>query len=783
MTGWTLGRWLAGVALVGLALTAAAAEQKLPVRNPGFEADDNGDGLPDGWSFAWRSTHSGDAQRGIEKREPDWGWDKQVKHSGQASIRCGVSRPVDDGVWTQDGIPLPNDAKFLRVTAWCRARNVNAGQGNVALVFLGQNNKWLGASYHAISVTQDCDWTRYVGYAKVPKGSSRLRLRCWVNFNYSGTGTFWFDDIEVWVVDRMVAPKTVYIDDTPPPQPTADEERRGFILFSRSYLRLVFSNTVPRASERVSALSASACPGEYEPVVLVVHPLRELAGVSVEVSDLSSPRGSIPASAVDVRSIRYHLKKGQARWGPFNETLMEVPLFLEKRPSVDLPARRNQPFWLTIHVPEDAPAGDYTGSVTVRVADKAAAVVPLRLTVYPFRLAEPKGVTFAMYTRMRQDPAWIRETFADMRAHGMTSVALCGNSGLSMRAEGDHVVVDWNGQSALERNMSEYVRVGFPEPMVWLMGGDIPGFCQKLAPLDSDRFAVLYRSAISQIVAHAKAVGWPEIIFQPIDEPFEHTQRLERALRLLQILKTIPGLRTEEDGMNGRWQAFTDEFYRLTDVLVLHDGPTLRRGTLDLDEWRRFLNRATRDGKTIWFYNIDLTGWHPEPMRFMAGFGLWKTGAKGVIEWAYMFPVREDNPGAVYKQPAALLYRFPPAPGESGGPTIAYEAMREGIDDYRYLLTLYQLVEKARQSGKPNVLRRANDLWAAVQSRLDAASLEGCKGRAAQGNWTGKCEYLPDGNRAVRGDHKIPNNWHFSDYDDLRGQIAAAITKLIELTR
>jgi len=323
--------------------------------------------------------------------------------------------------------------------------------------------------------------------------------------------------------------------------------------------------------------------------------------------------------------------------------------------------------------------------------------------------------------------------------------------------------------------MDEYLRAGFPEPMVWLMGGDIPKACEQIADLHTERFAQLYRGVIRQIIDHGEEVGWPQIIFQPIDEPFEHAQRLERASRLLSVLKSIPGLRTEEDGMNGRWENLTQDVYRDTDVFVLHDGPTLNRGSIDMPQWWQFYDRATRDGKTIWFYNIDLTGWHPEPIRFMTGFGLWKSRATGVIEWAYMWPVRQDDPGKVYEDPRALLYRFPMAPGESGGPTLAYEAAREGVDDYRYLLTLHNLVRQAKGTQREGL---ANSIWAPIQAALDAATFEGCKGRAGQGNWTGACEILPDGNRAVRGDHKIDNNWSLERYRLLRKDIASGIIRL-----
>lgn len=188
--------------------------------------------------------------------------------------------------------------------------------------------------------------------------------------------------------------------------------------------------------------------------------------------------------------------------------------------------------------------------------------------------------------------------------------------------------------------------------------------------------------------------------------------------------------------------------------------------------------RAARDGKELWFYNIDLTGWHPEPLRFMYGFGLWQSGATGCIEWAYQSPARPGKEAAVYEQPNAIIYQYPATETESGGPVIAWEAIREGVDDYRYLVTLRAWVERAGRSGKAEAAREADDIWHEVETALNSIDFRACEGSAAQGDWTGKKEFAPDGNRIVSGDHKIANGWTFEDYDALRQRIAEGIVWL-----
>lgn len=570
----------------------------------------------------------------------------------------------------------------------------------------------------------------------------------------------------------------LYVDESPAPVPTPSERSQGFILFSRPLTRVLFPADVPGSEERVSRLRIAACPDEYEPVILALWALRDLTNVRLSVSTPRSANGSLPATTIDVRAVRVHPKLGQRRWGPFHETLMEVPLFLERRDAVTISANRNQAFWLTAHIPPDALPGEYAATVTVSTAESQGAQLPLIVRVYDFKLEEPRGIRFAMCDRLRTDTAWLAEAFADLRAHGMTGLVLTGpESGLKMGAGGRKVTIDWDGTSALERTMDAYAKAGFPEPVTWIWHTDIVEFCKTFGPLQSEEFAEAYRQVISGIEQHGRERGWSRINYCPVDEPFDDPQQFELALRLLQILNSMPEVNTEANGINAPRSVFNDEAYSLLDVMALHDGPVLERGVVDMGRWWAFRGRSARDGKRIEFYNIDLTTWHTEPLRFMTGFGLWKSGAQGIYEWAYMWAVKESDPAWIYSQPRPVVFRYPAAGDEVGGPTTGYEAIREGVDDYRYLLTLHRLVERAKQQGRSAL---ADQVWRPVQAKLDAATFEACRGKAAQGEWTGKCEIRTDGTRVVRGDLKIKNNWTFGDYDALREKVARGIQRLKE---
>jgi hypothetical protein len=756
-----------------LALSAAvslcAQGQALPLKNPSFE-DGDPDSGPKGWSFEAAEEASA---------TPSWCWLPSSGHGGGHCISGGCEQPGDVGRWVQEGVPIPENARHLRVTAWMKAVDVRSSAGVVAVAFLDREGQPLSVAQNVLAAASDRDWTRHVSYVEVPEAAAQLDISCSVGFAFTKCGRFMWDDISLDIVEVPVEPVTLYVDDTPPPEPTRAEKRRGFMIFSRPWMETVFKNTVLSAEDRIAALSIDAVAGTYEPTVVIVRALRDLDNVSVSVSDFEGEASQIPASRVDVRSVAYRTEVGQNRWGLFNETVMrDVPQFLEKRSPLGLAAGNNQPFWLTVHMPSDAAPGVYRAMVTI-TTDAGSTQLPLTVRVRDLALLKPKGVMFSLYARMARSDAWINETYADMRSHGVTGVALTGDGGMPIRFEDGKPVVDWTGDSPLERNMEACKRHGLMEPALWLMSGEVPSICKQAGPLESDAFAKAYRSIIGQIVEHGKEQGWPEMIFQPVDEPFEWEQHLPLNKRLLTLLKSVGGVRTEGDGMNGKWENFTRDVYELTDVVTLHDGPMLdRHAPVDMEAWQTFHDKATRDDKRIWFYNIDLPGWHPEPVRYMTGFGLWKSVAHGVIEWCYMCPVTEDDPGAVYADPTALLYRYPEAPGESGGPSIAYEAMREGAEDYQYLYTLRALCDSASEHKDAAVRDLARSAWAAVQEKLAEANFNGCTGVAMQGNWTGACEVLEDGRRVVRGNHALDNGWGMADYDALRSQVADSIQQL-----
>ncbi len=179
-----------------------------------------------------------------------------------------------------------------------------------------------------------------------------------------------------------------------PPLSAADQ-RRGFMVYSRHYLECIFPETRPREDGLNPALRIFASPGEYATTNFVVLPLVALRDATVSVS----VSGPVPAANIDVRHVRF------MRARP-NYTVQYryrvVPDVLEHFDALEIGAEENARFWLTLRIPNEAPAGHYNGKVTF-TSSGGIASIPLQLRILPIQLHEDPTKVFGVYYRHPYD--------------------------------------------------------------------------------------------------------------------------------------------------------------------------------------------------------------------------------------------------------------------------------------------------------------------------------------------------------------------------------------------
>lgn len=571
--------------------------------------------------------------------------------------------------------------------------------------------------------------------------------------------TIFFDNFR-WatVEDRFEA--LHYVDDTPPPAPTAEETARGAIIFDRALTDVVFTNSPPRAEERIQSLDLFATPGEYEPATVALWALEDLAQVRVSFDGVPATGEVLPIRCLDKR-VTYSS----------TQYIAQMPVLCERREAVDVPAATAKRWLLDLHIADDAEPGLHEGTVTIAAQGRAPITLPLRLRVLPYALAEPTDMFWGEYytgPKLATDDAGriaqMRLDLADQRAHGMTSVGLCfGVPAESVRPDGDTYAFDLDG-TLYAAFMDAYVALGFPMPVIQLSdsGQSAPGM-EGLA-LASDEWGARYQAFWRALQAEHERRGWPEVIVQPVDEPgWQDQAARDRNLRCLALLKQIPGLRTEQDGPGDAY--FHDEAGPLADVWNYN-------GAIGAPE---VVAAAQANGHIITIYNCDVESYRPEVDRYVAGWFQLAAGISGCYNWAYMSwggsPYNDND-----HRSGTWMHVYPPLGDEPGGPSTGWIGAREGIDDYRYVHTLRQAIARALASDNAAARQAATEAQAELDRLIASITYSPRVRNGAK--WT-RSETRADGTKTIGGTLKLDNGWSHADYGVHRWVVAEQTMRVL----
>jgi RNA polymerase sigma-70 factor (ECF subfamily) len=199
------------VLAIALPLAIALAQDKSDIHptvvedvkltNAGFEL---GDFLPAGWK-------QGATIPGVE-----YSWDKNVAHSGKASVRIEktAKKYFPIAAWTHV-MPHEGPTRKLEVRAWVKADQAHKAILDVGFTDSNEKESHQWAAYIGVKKTGDDpakhDWTEYRGVVAIPEGTQTLAI----GLQVYGPGTVWFDDISAaYVVDET--PASLYEKDGQP---------------------------------------------------------------------------------------------------------------------------------------------------------------------------------------------------------------------------------------------------------------------------------------------------------------------------------------------------------------------------------------------------------------------------------------------------------------------------------------------------------------------------------------------------------------------------------------
>ncbi len=496
------------------------------------------------------------------------------------------------------------------------------------------------------------------------------------------------------------------------PKPTAEENERGFVAFHRDWMQDVNVNDRPLPGETVTQLNGSAFAGEYEPVTLSLLALHDLGKATLTATDLRGPGASIPSSSIDVGYVQYRVKRVTAEGSVYTI----APRLIIPEATAAAPEGVARTFWLTVKTPADAPAGVYHGEVRVAAEHGGALTLPLTFTVRKGTL-DPVDVPAGPFSHTIDLP-WFEDEAAGwnadmamkslkkLREYGFTTA-----TGLPVVAY--HGFKDGKPQldfSAGDAQMKRFKEAGFTMPVVsYCAFNDLNTYYRDEEAMKAAGFSdysAFIKAIFTAVQKHADEAGWLPVYWNIADEPTgdDVTRSAVNAEAYRQAFPQGPPWFTGASSFSGT--DIKDPHYRLAKALHsvawnLHDKEGVKLLHDAGCDWG-FYNGGNR-----WTYGVYMYKAAKEyGMKFRVS---WHWNAVAGDPY-YALDCREDDYAWCNSSPDGRLI-----------PAVEFERLREGLGDYRRLLTLARLAKE--KAGTP-AAREAEKVMAQILGGFELGQRE-----------------------------------------------------------
>ena len=444
-----------------------------------------------------------------------------------------------------------------------------------------------------------------------------------------------------------------------------EERKKGYLFFLTDYERETYLTTIPSPGQFGRPVEIYAARGEHEPITFAVRPLTDLGEATVAVSDLKSKTATISKDCVDVRVVRHLARRG---FNAINYRI--IPQMLKRFSSVALPKDFTRQFWLTVRVPKDAKPGDYAGTVRVTSRGGLDETLSVALHVYPFTL-DGSDYVFGFFGTNERNMAILRE-------HGMNSFSGGRSPILKGFDAQKQPIVDFTEADAFMRAARDN---GYTREICGYGGPSIRGLgeCDR-AGIPKDE---ALRRVFAAIKKHAEASNWLPFTFNMCDEPRGDPERIKRQIEWMKTVgKAAPWLKTiGMYSLTGKSKGHALEIFK-----------ALRASGLNNHD-ARVLEMAREMGKEVYIYNQGQS-------RYSFGLYQWseyQKGVKGRYQWIahiqhgfqfFDLDGREPDTGVLYYGEREVI------------PALNLKRCQEGADDFYYCQTLWNLIQRAKESGR-----------------------------------------------------------------------------------
>ena len=536
---------------------------------------------------------------------------------------------------------------------------------------------------------------------QIPEGQYKIKIDTFVEKgDLVATGSVVVERSDFKRIFDPKSKNTIYVFKEIPAQrkaevvkPTDQDKSIGYMLFSRSPLEYVSSESRPQKSEIIDHLAIRVVLNEFEPITFSLYPLGNLGKVIISVTDLVGAEGSISRDKIEVAYVEMVKETIGLPEGRFEN----VPMLIRAGNQVSTEAGKCQRFWLTIRIDDNVLPGVYKGKVTISPQSGSETSLPLEVTVTPISLEDIPGIDYFMlmtYEFTELTMPWSREKkekiyqsacniLKDYKEHGITTLCLHSPFVLITKENG---TPDLEDIFAALRAAKE---IGFKGRIIWYMGHLIqtskPKHPGNITGFDEDIHLSRLKYFVETISKYAKEHGCPEVIFLPIDEPGDSYQDFQNKRQAIApvLLKIIKDLGAQTMLTSGDYKQFKPVDY-------------LCSGEMNNED----LNAAHTGGSVYWLFNNDVTTkcLNPTYARYIYGYYTWMNHVDGMSSWTFQNTQNPRGlPGQADVHGSDIYLAYPDPDGPMA--TLKWEAIREGIDDHKLVYQLVKRIQKLKQKG------------------------------------------------------------------------------------
>ena len=518
------------------------------------------------------------------------------------------------------------------------------------------------------------------------------------------------------------------------------EKKKGLIYYFLNDYEMINPDLVPERDEVAKDISLFACPNQYEGIAFSLYALKEQKSVMASCSELKSGKGGIiPSSETEIRTIRCWPQRTSFAGTQYRM----VPELLEEQNAADIPENKSFSYWMNIHVPANTPADIYKGAIAIKSESKTICEIPVRINVIPLELRSDPDKTFGIYYGSTEEFDFISQYGIQAVLNGWQNVMkkdlfdpmvkiAAKEKDVSKRMEmlydgKDLPQLDFK---AFDEYMAAYKKAGFKGPHItWFLAGFAGGGKMSIGkflklPMSdknpalkeypavmTDSFKKLFKDCIKAINRRAETHGI-EIYYYTFDEIGSHPDReLEAyAIEIFKLIKDAGGktiLTCGNDDFTGKISPWLD--------VRLYDG-----GVAGTKQMRDATFESTKKAGARFFRYGGCTEerfWYD---RYTLGFENWICSWEAQYLWNLHSPRNNQfNDFDFMHKDAVVLYNGAGShhvlKNKGFIPTLQLEALRQGIDDSRYIYTLEYLIKECLRSDKPEIVKAAKD----ASSELD----------------------------------------------------------------